>query len=69
MAALAIDGYTNEALILEVERYPWFWNARRLDYRDLAKHTNSWNAIGIAVGEYRFVLPLKSLCVTCILLP
>ncbi|KAM7293081.1 uncharacterized protein ISCGN_026211 [Ixodes scapularis] len=38
-----------EALILEVERSPWLWNASRMDYRDTAKRENSWKAIGIAL--------------------
>lgn len=63
MATSAINGCADEALILEVERYPGLWNTRsRLNYRDLAKRTNSWNAIAIAVGEYRFVLLLKCSC-------
>ncbi|KAM7298943.1 hypothetical protein ISCGN_019510 [Ixodes scapularis] len=40
---------SEEDLINEVEKYPWLWNARRLDYKDAVKRANSWHAIGIAV--------------------
>ncbi|KAM7307015.1 hypothetical protein ISCGN_010651 [Ixodes scapularis] len=35
---------SEEDLINEVEKYPWLWNARRLDYKDSVKRANSWHA-------------------------
>ncbi|KAM7310358.1 uncharacterized protein ISCGN_007266 [Ixodes scapularis] len=51
MAAPPVAPCSEEALIQEVERYPWLWNASRMDYRDTAKRDNSWKAIGIALGS------------------
>ncbi|KAG0436013.1 hypothetical protein HPB47_018196 [Ixodes persulcatus] len=48
-ARSAGEACSEEDLINEVEKYPWLWNARRLDYKDSVKRANSWHAIGIAV--------------------
>lgn len=51
----------SEALIIEIERCPWLWNASRMDYRDTGKRKNSWKAIGIAFCEYDLLTELYNL--------
>ena len=39
-----------EALIAEVAKYPWMYDAKHHSYKDLTKKKNTWKAIQRGLG-------------------